>query len=163
EDHDLALLIIKKGNQPKLNWVSGKPAVKLGERVFAVSGRGGAGASITQGNVADVFARGIQHTAPVGAAYRGSPLVNSDGEVVVGKGDGATARGAAGPVSQGPSQSAGVPDGVRRGPGSMPARALRWMSAAAGLMGGGWSKSVMGTSARAWTMKSCHVLAGMVP
>src|SRR5207249_8391304 len=49
EDHDLALLIIKKGNQPKLNWVSGKPAVKLGERVFAVSGRGGAGASITQG------------------------------------------------------------------------------------------------------------------
>ena len=83
--------------------------------------------------------------------------------VVVGNGEGATARGTAGPVSQGPSQSAGVPDGVRRGPGSIPARALRWMSAAAGLMGGGWSKSVIGTSARAWVMKSCHVLAGMVP
>jgi len=82
EDHDLALLIIKKGNQPKLDWVSSKPAVRLGERVFAVSGQGGAGASITQGNVSDVFARGIQHTAPVGPAYRGAPLVNSDSQVV---------------------------------------------------------------------------------
>jgi S1-C subfamily serine protease len=82
ESRDLALLIIDKPNQPKLPWVSSQTPTRLGERVFAVAGVGGSGASVTQGFVADIFAEGISHTALVGAAFRGAPLVNSNGEVV---------------------------------------------------------------------------------
>jgi S1-C subfamily serine protease len=81
EERDLALLVIPKPNQPKLDWAEAS-SVKLGERVFSVAGVGGAGASITQGYVADVFADGVQHTAAVGTAYQGGPLIDSTGAVV---------------------------------------------------------------------------------
>lgn len=80
EDKDLALIILNTGNQPKLEFTSGAP--KPGERVFALSGLGGQGASITQGFVADVSAEGIQHDAPTGTQFQGGPLLNSDGKVV---------------------------------------------------------------------------------
>lgn len=82
EAHDLALLIVARPNLPKLPWRTGPGAVRLGERLFAVSGLGGSGGAIVQGQIADVFADGIVHTAPVGASFRGGPLVNSDGEVL---------------------------------------------------------------------------------
>ena len=81
-ERDLALLIIDRPNLPKVKWNTDKNPVTLGERVFAVSGLAGSGASIVQGQVADVFAEGVQHTAPVGLMFRGGPLIDSNGDVV---------------------------------------------------------------------------------
>lgn len=81
-ERDLALLIVPRPNLPKLKWNTGKGATKLGERVFAVSGLGGNGAAIVQGQVADVFADGIQHSAPIGSQFRGGPLIDSNGDVL---------------------------------------------------------------------------------
>lgn len=81
-ERDLALLIISKGGQPALKFAPTSPPLKTGERVFALSGLGAAGAAITQGFVADVSSAGIQHDASIGTAFQGGPLVNSDGEVL---------------------------------------------------------------------------------
>jgi S1-C subfamily serine protease len=80
EERDLALLILPQGNQAKLTFASTGPSV--GDRVFALSGLGSQGGAISQGFVADVSAAGIQHDAPIGPAFQGGPLVNSDGQVL---------------------------------------------------------------------------------
>lgn len=82
EDRDLALLVVGKGDVPKLDFAPKDPALKTGERVFVVSGLGAAGGSITQGFVADVSGTGIQSDAAVGAHFQGGPLINSDGKVL---------------------------------------------------------------------------------
>ncbi len=82
ESKDLALLIIDKGSLPKVAFAASSPPLKLGERVFAVSGLGGAGTPITQGFVSDVSAAGIMHDAAVGQGFQGGPLINSDGKVL---------------------------------------------------------------------------------
>ncbi len=82
EDKDLALIIIKKGSVPKLEFAASQPALKTGERVFAVSGLGAAGGAVSQGFVADVSSAGIQHDAAIGPAFQGGPLVNSEGKVL---------------------------------------------------------------------------------
>lgn len=79
-DHDLALLVIPKANQPRLNWATHGPSV--GDRIFAVSGLGSEGGAIDQGFVADVFSQGIQHDVAIGQHFQGGPLINSSGEVV---------------------------------------------------------------------------------
>ncbi|MDQ1375387.1 MAG: putative serine protease PepD, partial [Actinomycetota bacterium] len=76
EGRDLALLIVAKGDIPKLSFAPRDPALKVGERVFAISGLGSAGTSVSQGSVADVSANGIQHDAAVGQSFQGGPLVN---------------------------------------------------------------------------------------
>lgn len=81
-ERDLALLIIPKGNLPKLKFAATNPPLKTGERVFALSGLGAAGSAITEGLVADVSSAGIQHDAAVGPSFQGGPLVNSDGDVL---------------------------------------------------------------------------------
>ncbi|HUR78394.1 MAG TPA: trypsin-like peptidase domain-containing protein [Acidimicrobiales bacterium] len=81
ESKDLALIIVQKGGVPALKFAS-KGSVKLGERVFALSGLGAAGGAATQGFVADVSSPGIQHDASVGTAFQGGPLLDSEGEVV---------------------------------------------------------------------------------
>jgi S1-C subfamily serine protease len=81
-ERDLALLVLGKGNAAKLDFAPREPPLKTGERVFAVSGLGGAGGAITQGFVADVSANGIQSDAAVGAHFRGGPLVNSEGKIL---------------------------------------------------------------------------------
>ena len=81
-DKDLALVSIDKPRLPALAWAAGDAPPKIGDRVFAISGLGSTGASITQGFVADVSADGVQHDAPVGPQYQGGPLLNSNGEVV---------------------------------------------------------------------------------
>ena len=80
--NDLALLTVDRPQLPALKWAATDPPVQIGDRVFAVSGLGAAGGSITQGFVADVSANGIQHDAPVGAAFQGGPLLTSAGEVL---------------------------------------------------------------------------------
>ena len=54
----------------------------MGDRVFAVSGLGSLGASLTQGFITDVSDSGVQHTAPVGQAFQGGPLLTTDGKVL---------------------------------------------------------------------------------
>ncbi len=82
EARDLALLVVARGGLERLPWADANPPVRLGERVFAVSGLGSAGGAINQGNVADVSSAGIQHDAAVGPHFQGGPLLNSRGEVV---------------------------------------------------------------------------------
>ena len=81
EDKDLAVLTVPRGNLPKLDWVSQDQQPRIGERVFVASGLGSAGASITQGFIVDTSAGALSHDSPVGAAFRGGPLLNSDGRV----------------------------------------------------------------------------------
>ena len=80
EQRDLALIILPVGSQPKLDFAAQSPT--LGERVFGLSGLGSQGAAITQGFVADISSAGIQHDAPLGPAFQGGPLVDSDGHVL---------------------------------------------------------------------------------
>jgi S1-C subfamily serine protease len=80
--HDLALLSIDRGNLKRLPWADGDPIIGIGERVFAVSGLGAGGGAVSQGLVGDVSGVGVQHDAPIGPQFQGSPLLNSNGEVV---------------------------------------------------------------------------------
>jgi S1-C subfamily serine protease len=80
--NDLALLTVARPNLPALTWAPTDPPVQVGDRVFVVSGLGGSGGSVSQGFTAGVSAQGIQHDAPVGAAFQGGPLLSSDGEVL---------------------------------------------------------------------------------
>jgi len=81
-DHDLALLSINRPNLPALNWSAADAPPKIGDRVFAISGLGSTGGSITQGFVADVSSDGLQHDTQIGTQFQGGPIINSDGEVV---------------------------------------------------------------------------------
>lgn len=82
EDKDLALLVLAKGSVPRLRFADKEPPVKTGERIFIVSGLGGAGGAITQGFVADVSGAGLQHDAGVGQAFQGGPIITSEGAVL---------------------------------------------------------------------------------
>jgi|SRR5581483_8716317 len=82
EERDLALLIVNKGNLPRVKWAAADAQPQYGERVFDVAGVGGAGGSITQGFVADVSAAGIEHDAAVTGPFAGGPILNSKGEVL---------------------------------------------------------------------------------
>ena len=63
-----------------MDWAGDSP--KTGDRVFAVSGLGAGGGSITQGLVADVSAAGVLSDAQVGQEFQGGPVINSKGEVL---------------------------------------------------------------------------------
>lgn len=80
--YDLALLILARGNLPVMNPAPTNPAPQPGDRLFAVSGLGSAGASLAEGSVVDVSASGIEVDAPIGTAFQGGPLVSPDGQVV---------------------------------------------------------------------------------
>lgn len=82
-ERDLALIRAPKGGVQVLEWISDDAAAKaLGGRIFPVSGLGGAGASLTTGVVIDQSAVGFQHTAPLGPAFQGGPIVTVDGKVL---------------------------------------------------------------------------------
>ncbi len=82
-EHDLALLRVPLGGVNVLEWATDDTAQRaLGLRVFPVAGIGGNGASLTSGVVVDVSASGIAHTAPVGSAFQGGPIVTPDGKVL---------------------------------------------------------------------------------
>ena len=82
EEKDLALLVVSKANLPKLEFAPKDPPLKIGERVFSMSGLGASGGAVSQGFVADVSSAGIQHDAAVGSAFQGGPLLNDKGEVL---------------------------------------------------------------------------------
>jgi S1-C subfamily serine protease len=82
EHFDLALIILPKGNIPTLNAAPASAQLAIGDTMFAISGQGSLSASASQGYITDVSANGLQHTAPVGQAFQGGPLLNSQGQVV---------------------------------------------------------------------------------
>lgn len=82
-DRDLALLIVDRPNLPALDWAREETrAAALGRRVYVASGLGGAGVSLSPGLVVDQSGSGIQHSAPMGNAWQGGPLLTAEGEVL---------------------------------------------------------------------------------
>ena len=79
---DLALIVLPRGGLPAVPVAPASAAPTVGERVFAVSGQGSAGASLSQGVVTDVASNGVSHDAPLGAAFPGGPLVDADGQAI---------------------------------------------------------------------------------
>ena len=80
--NDLALLVLPKGNLTPLTVAPATPTPQPGDRLFAVSGLGTAGASLTQGSVVDVSSSSVAIDTPIGAAFQGGPLVDRSGDVV---------------------------------------------------------------------------------
>lgn len=74
--HDLALLVLARGDQPVLRGV-GSPAA-AGEDVFAVAGTG----AIAAGKLQKVSSSALEDNARVDGSARGGPLVDSAGEVL---------------------------------------------------------------------------------
>lgn len=82
EGRDLALVSVRRGNLPRLEWAEGTTPVRPGDRLYAVSGLGSKGVAATQGLVADISDAGVQHDAAIGAQYQGGPLLDTEGKVV---------------------------------------------------------------------------------
>jgi S1-C subfamily serine protease len=80
--YDLALLILNRGGLTPVTPAPISPAPQPGDRLFAVSGLGSAGASLAQGAVIDVSTSGLEVDAQIGTAFQGGPLVNQAGQVV---------------------------------------------------------------------------------
>lgn len=80
--YDLALLILPKGGLTPITVAPSSPSPQPGDRLFAVSGLGSAGASLTQGAVIDVSSTGLQMDAPIGTPFQGGPVINKAGQVV---------------------------------------------------------------------------------
>lgn len=80
--HDVALLVVD-AEIPTLPLAGDQAQVgAVGQRVFAMSGFGGQGASAAPGVLIDHSAIGLQHTAPVGTLYSGGPLLDGEGRVL---------------------------------------------------------------------------------
>ncbi|HSS10962.1 MAG TPA: serine protease [Acidimicrobiales bacterium] len=82
EKNDLALIILPRGNVPVLQPAPTTPPPAAGDRVYVVSGLGSLGASASPGSITDVSAVGLQHSAAVGQAFQGGPLLNTSGQVL---------------------------------------------------------------------------------
>lgn len=80
--NDLALLIVNQPNLPKLSFAPNSPGLHVGDTVYAVSGLGSAGGSISDGSVADDSSNVIQDDAPLGPSGQGGPVLDSADEVV---------------------------------------------------------------------------------
>lgn len=82
QQYDLALLILPRSGLTPLVVAPTSPAPQPGDRLFAVSGLGSAGASLSQGTVLDVSSSGLLVDAAVGPSFQGGPVVNQSGQVV---------------------------------------------------------------------------------
>jgi S1-C subfamily serine protease len=81
-EYDLAVLVLPQPSLRALPAATPTPAPQPGDRIYAVSGLGSAGASITQGSVVDVSASGITEDAAIGPSFQGGPLIDQAGQVV---------------------------------------------------------------------------------
>ena len=79
--HDLALLVMDKGNQPVLHGTSGVPPT-LGQQVFQVSGAGGPTGAVTAGKLTSVSAGTLEEDTPPDTTSRGGPLIDANGDVL---------------------------------------------------------------------------------
>ncbi len=80
--YDLALIVLTKGGLPTLAVAPSTATSAIGGRVFALSGLGAAGGSISQGTITESSANGIEHNTPINASYQGGPLLDTSGRVV---------------------------------------------------------------------------------
>jgi hypothetical protein len=81
-ERDLAVVVVED-SIPPLDLASDRAQVAaVGTRIFALSGVGGQGATASPGVLLDHSQRGLQHTVPVGALFRGGPLLAGDGTVL---------------------------------------------------------------------------------
>lgn len=80
---DLAVLTIPDPALPRLQTV---PVIDtqdvIGDSAFAMSGLGGLGGSVTYGRVTDQSAAGLRTDLPLGADFRGAPLLTRSGDVL---------------------------------------------------------------------------------
>jgi hypothetical protein len=79
--HDLALLVMDKGNQPVLHSTGGVAPV-LGQRVYEVSGAGGPTGALTAGKLVALSDGTLDTDIPQDAAARGGPVIDSGGDVL---------------------------------------------------------------------------------
>lgn len=80
--NDLALIVLPVGHLPALQPAPSSPAPTVGEKVYAISGLGSAGVSISEGSISDVVGAGLADTAAIGPQFQGGPIVNSAGQVL---------------------------------------------------------------------------------
>lgn len=80
--NDLALIVLPQANLPVVKVAPASPPPVIGNKVYAMSGLGSAGASVSSGAVTDVSSSGIATNAPIGTAFQGGPLVNAQGQLV---------------------------------------------------------------------------------
>ncbi len=81
-ERDLAV-VVTGAEIPTLELASDAAQTEaLGSRVFAMSGIGGQGATASPGVLIDQSGVGIQHTAVLGTAFVGGPLLDSTGAIV---------------------------------------------------------------------------------
>ena len=79
---DLAL-VVTPAEIPTLDLAVGTDQIDaLGARVFAMSGIGGQGATASPGVLIDQSDVGVQHTAAIGEAFLGGPLLDGSGLVI---------------------------------------------------------------------------------
>lgn len=80
-DRDLALIILRVGDQPVLEWASGIP--EIGIRVWGVSAAPGSfGAAAAEGNLLDATDEALFSDVDVPTHSQGAPLINEEGEVL---------------------------------------------------------------------------------
>jgi S1-C subfamily serine protease len=78
EDRDLALLVTGR-TAPSLSWADADPGVKAGDKVYVVSGAGGAPVA---GVVSSVSPGSIQHNVFIDEHRQGAPLLNEKGQIL---------------------------------------------------------------------------------
>jgi hypothetical protein len=81
--HDLALLSVPRANIPVMDWAGDDVQARaLGTRAFAISGWGGDGTSISPGIIVGTSTDGFEFSGAVGTAWRGGPIITSDGKIL---------------------------------------------------------------------------------
>ncbi len=79
---DLALIVLARGGLTPVPVAPTATPVQIGQPVYALSGLGSAGGSVTGGAVADVSSAGLAIDTPIGTAFQGGPVVDTLGQVV---------------------------------------------------------------------------------
>lgn len=82
KSYDFALMLLPRGGLHPLPVANVASQPQLGQRVYALSGLGTAGAAVSSGTISDVSAQGIADSIPLGPAFQGGPIVNSSGQLI---------------------------------------------------------------------------------
>lgn len=77
---DLALLKLNMGNMATLSFSTSLPTI--GEQIFAISGEGSNGGSVSPGQVNDASTNLIQNDVPIGPSFQGGPLLDASEKIV---------------------------------------------------------------------------------
>lgn len=82
-ERDLALLTVDRPDMEPLAWANEEErAEAAGKRGYAVTGLGGAEATLSPGQVLDLTAAEVQHSIPISEHYQGGPILTPAGKVL---------------------------------------------------------------------------------